>query len=157
VDTASSYTVIARVNLATLDNDQAIASQQGGLFSNFVLLYDAAARAFSAYVNDMRGKPAVTVTASTPVEAGRWYEVALVADAIAGELRLYVDGCLAAHAPKPPSWRSVGAFVVGAAKTPGKRIDFFNGMVDDVRIYNGAMKSAPLRSGSEDLCAVPNP
>jgi GH43 family beta-xylosidase len=148
VNTEGSYTVSAEVLMTDLNADAAIATQEGGIFSSFTLLYSAEAGSFAVQVTDMRGQPAAEAVARIPVAADTWYGVTAVADRLTDTVTLYIDGREAASAPLPAGWRSAGAFVIGATKARGQRTALFTGRLDDIFIFNGALSSTDARAFS---------
>ena len=87
-----------------------------------------------------------------PVAPGRWRHVAATADGDA--MKLYVDGRLRVQRPLPPeaSVPAVGAFAVGA--NPAAKW-FFNGLIDDVRVYDRALSAAQIELlVRDDLAAL---
>lgn len=73
----------------------------------------------------------------TKPELGRWYH--LVGVRSGDEIKLYVDGALAATEAAGPADVSTGALAVGRAKWSGGNTDFWNGAVDQVRVYDKAL------------------
>jgi hypothetical protein len=77
--------------------------------------------------------------ATSPPITGGWQHLVGVHDAVAGELRLHVDGRLAATAGCfRPGWRARGPFVVGRGFF-GAPADWFTGNIDQVRVWNRAL------------------
>ncbi|MHC4758672.1 MAG: LamG-like jellyroll fold domain-containing protein [Planctomycetota bacterium] len=72
----------------------------------------------------------------TRVEAGRWYHVVATYDNPSSEVRLYINGQL----EEQEVW-TVGPVVIGKAAIGTWRDNgwFFDGFMDDIRIYNYAM------------------
>ncbi len=75
-------------------------------------------------------------------QVGRWYHLAGVYDAAAQSALLYVDGVLADVIFRVVAGPATGPTAVGRGKFAGNPVDFVNGAVDDVRLYQSAL-SAP--------------
>ncbi|MEU3252393.1 LamG-like jellyroll fold domain-containing protein [Streptomyces sp. NPDC006997] len=134
LDTTGSYAVAAWVRLDALPGNYATAVSQDGRrqASPFYLQYGQGAFAFSL----PGGQRARLVT--TP-ETGRWYHLVGVRDASSNEIRLYVDGKLAATTASGPNYVSTGPLAVGRAQWDGDDTDFWNGAVDEVHAYDKAL------------------
>jgi hypothetical protein len=76
------------------------------------------------------------------LQAGRWRHLAGVHDG--AEVRLYVDGALAARAPaRGPRRADVGPLLVGlGSDAQGRLLDAFAGRIDDVRLGRSARYAA---------------
>nr|WP_093821987.1 LamG-like jellyroll fold domain-containing protein [Streptomyces sp. PpalLS-921] len=132
LDTTGDYTVSAWASLDALPGNYAtVVSQDGRRQENpFYLQYGQGAFAFStpgAHRARLEMKP----------ELGRWYH--LVGVRSGDEIALYVDGELAATEAAGPADVSTGALAVGRAKWSGGNTDFWNGAVDQVRVYDKAL------------------
>ncbi|MFI1587101.1 LamG-like jellyroll fold domain-containing protein [Streptomyces halstedii] len=132
LDTTGDYTVSAWASLDALPGNYAtVVSQDGRRQENpFYLQYGQGAFAFStpgAHRARLEMKP----------ELGRWYH--LVGVRSGDEIALYVDGELAATEAAGSADVSTGALAVGRAKWSGGNTDFWNGAVDQVRVYDKAL------------------
>lgn len=132
VDTTGDYTVSAWASLDALPGNYAtVVSQDGRRTENpFYLQYGQGAFAFST----PGGKRA---RAEMTPETGQWYHLVGVRDG--DELKLYVDGSLAATAPAGSADVSTGPLSVGRAQYAGAKGDFWNGSIDQVRVYDKAL------------------
>ncbi|MEV4137814.1 DUF5127 domain-containing protein [Dactylosporangium sp. NPDC049742] len=147
VDTAGSFTVAAWVNLTSTANFATVLSQDGAQGSGFYLQYSAAdnAWAFAMLASDTAGAAATRAVSPFPPQAGGWTHLVGVRDAAAGQLRLYVNGVLAATATKPSAWASSGAFAIGRGRWNGAAADFLPGQIDRVRVWNRALTTTDVR------------
>ncbi|MFI2781060.1 LamG-like jellyroll fold domain-containing protein [Streptomyces sp. ALB3] len=132
VDTTGDYTVSAWASLDALPGNYAtVVSQDGRRQENpFYLQYGQGGFAFStpgAHRARLELKP----------ELGRWYH--LVGVRSGDEIKLYVDGELASTAAAGSADVSTGALSVGRAKWSGAHTDFWNGSVDQVKVYDKAL------------------
>ncbi|WP_328908505.1 PA14 domain-containing protein [Streptomyces sp. NBC_00234] len=132
VDTTGSYSVSAWASADTLPGNYAtVVSQDGRRTENpFYLQYGQGAFAFST-----PGGHRARVEMQP--DTGRWYHLVGVRDG--DEIKLYVDGELAATAAAGPADVSTGPLSVGRAKYAGQNGDFWNGSVDQVRVYDKAL------------------
>jgi hypothetical protein len=134
LDTTGSYSVAAWVKLNNVgDAFQTVLSQDGGANSAFFLQYSGADHRFAfSFV----GTRALAPTA--PV-AGQWYHLVGVRDAASGQLKLYVDGQLASAKPACLGGPSTGHTVIGRAQYGGQPVDYVNGAIDQVHVYDRAL------------------
>lgn len=134
VDTTGDYTVSAWVTLDELPGNFATAvSQDGRQKENpFYLQYGEGAFAFSLQGAERLRAP------MTP-ELGTWHHLVGTRDATSGEIRLYVDGTLADSATVEHSSVSTGPLAIGRAKWNGGNTDWWNGAIDEVRVWDEAL------------------
>jgi len=83
---------------------------------------------------------------ATAVETGRWYHLVGVRDATTNEIRLYVDGKLAATTTGGDAYPSTGGLTVGRAHWDGSNVDFWNGAVDEVHAFAKALSTQEVSS-----------
>ncbi|MET9110378.1 LamG-like jellyroll fold domain-containing protein [Streptomyces zhihengii] len=132
LDTTGDYSVAAWVKLDSVPSNYATAlSQDGRRQENpFYLQYGQGAFAFST-------PGAHRARVETTPETGRWYHLVGVREG--GEIRLYLDGELAATAAAGPADVSTGPLAVGRAKWGGNNVDFWHGAVDQVHAWDKAL------------------
>ncbi|WP_405392790.1 PA14 domain-containing protein [Streptomyces sp. NBC_01102] len=132
VDTTGDYTVSAWASLDALPGNYAtVVSQDGRRQENpFYLQYGQGAFAFSTPGGNR-------ARFEVQPELGRFYHVVGVRSG--DEIKLYVDGELAATAAAGAADVSTGALSVGRAKWSGANTDFWNGSVDQVKVYDKAL------------------
>ncbi len=93
---------------------------------------------------------AVDARSRTPLSTGRWHHVAFTADG--SVLRLYEDGRQVAGTPAPGALATplVQSVAIGAKTNdagtglPRMRKGFFNGRIDDVRLYDRALSASEI-------------
>ncbi|WP_185792315.1 LamG domain-containing protein [Actinoallomurus bryophytorum] len=153
VHTDQSFTVAGWVQTpGRPTKNAAVFSQEGNVNSAFTLRYtpdpDDQANA-GGYQIDMPDKDATGEThqvAAHPAfqSNGDWDHVAIVYDAFADEMSLYVNGELEQSEDGPVSYRSntlafdaIKAFQIGRTKTDGTYGEYWPGVIDDVWILNG--------------------
>lgn len=136
VDTTGDYTVSAWVTLDELPGNFATAvSQDGRQKENpFYLQYGEGAFAFS-----LQGADRVSVP-MTP-ELGSWHHLVGTRDAETGDVRLYVDGELGGSTTVDHSSVSTGPLAIGRAKWNGGFTDWWNGAIDEVRVWDEALSA----------------
>ncbi|WP_410644106.1 LamG-like jellyroll fold domain-containing protein [Amycolatopsis sp. lyj-346] len=139
VNTEGSYSAAAWVKFnAVGDGFQTVVSQDGDSNSAFFLQYSGADhRLAMSFV----GTRALAPTAPEP---NRWYHVAGVRDTASGTLKLYVDGRLAATKSVCLGEASTGHTVIGRGKYGGSPVDFLDGAVDQVHVYDRALSDADV-------------
>ncbi|MET7392420.1 LamG-like jellyroll fold domain-containing protein [Dactylosporangium sp. NPDC005572] len=141
LNTASDYTAAAWVRLDKADGAfQTVVSQDGPTNSDFYLQYSGADQRFAMSFAGVRAlapaKPAV----------GQWYHLVGVRDTVKGELRLYVDGELAGTAGAClPQAGPTGNTVIGRGKFGGNPVDYLDGTVDQVHLYDRALSPTEIR------------
>jgi hypothetical protein len=142
LDTAADYTAAAWVKLNKADGAfQTVVSQDGPQSSDFYLQYSGADQRFAVSFPGLR--------AVSPVkpEVGRWYHLVGVRDAANSQLRLYVDGALAAtQTVCQPFTKPTGHTVIGRGKYNGNLVDYLDGTVDQVHMYDRALSAAEVKA-----------
>ncbi|WP_433307202.1 LamG-like jellyroll fold domain-containing protein [Actinoplanes sp. CA-030573] len=137
LNTASDYSAAAWVKLDKADGAfQTVVSQDGASNSDFFLQYSGADQRFAMSFAGVRA------LASFKPETGRWYHLVGVRDTVKGELRLYVDGRLAGTASAcMPQAAPTGNTVIGRGKYGGNPVDYLDGTVDQVHLYDRALSA----------------
>ena len=121
---------------------------------NVVSQYQSANRGFELYMVSGKVRIAIYRSASDTTPArresvntlndGNWHHVAGVYDGAAGTLNMYVDGALSngTLTGSVPSaiYNSTQAIMIGAYNLGG----YFNGSIDDVRIYNRVLTAPEI-------------
>jgi len=118
-----------------------VVSQDGPSHSDFFLQYSGQ--------NQRWAMSFAGVRALGPVkpEAGRWYHLVGVRDSVDGELRLYVDGELAGTTSACLSDATpTGTTVIGRGKFGGNPVDYLDGTVDQVHLYDRALSATEIRA-----------
>ncbi|MFI5916262.1 LamG-like jellyroll fold domain-containing protein [Dactylosporangium sp. NPDC051541] len=141
LNTASDYSAAAWVKLDKADGGfQTVVSQDGPSNSDFYLQYSGADQRFAMSFAGVR--------ALAPVKpnVGQWYHLVGVRDTVKGELRLYVDGELAGTASAClPQSGPTGNTVIGRGKYGGNPVDYLDGTVDQVHLYDRALSADEIR------------
>jgi hypothetical protein len=146
VNTQGDFTVSAWVNLNNLSAHQTAVSQDGTQISGFYLQYlNTGKFAFGMSGTDVTSTITRAQSTTLPV-AGTWYHLTGVRDFSNGQLSLYVNGSLQGTASFAGKWNATGHTIVGAGKWTGARAEYWNGQIDDVRIYNRALRAEEIQA-----------
>lgn len=142
LDTSGNYTATAWVKLNKADGSfQTVVSQDGDRDSAFFLQYSGQDQRFAM---SFPGQRALAPTKPNP---GQWYHLTGVRDVVNDELRLYVDGELAAtKSACSLDSTSTGNTVIGRAKFGGNSVDYLDGTVDQVHLFDRALGAEEVRS-----------
>lgn len=146
VHTDRSLTVSAWVRLTGTAHDATVAAQAGGVNSGFQLAYSKSADrwTFGKPLDDTGTTDVARAVSDQPPVLDAWTHLVGVYDVGAPggkkQLRLYVNGIARSTAPMlTSSWDATGPLEIGRAKANGAFQDHFEGDVDDVRVYAGAL------------------
>lgn len=102
--------------------------------------------AFTRQNSDSTSAATATTSSSFWPTPGVWYHLAGVYDASTQTISLYVDGSLQQTVSYPSGWQGYGHTAIGRGWFNGQRVDFFNGQIDDVRIYNTALSASQIQA-----------
>ncbi|WP_432123773.1 LamG domain-containing protein [Streptomyces sp. C10-9-1] len=147
----SSFTVAVRALPTTLDPErsQTVISLPGAHADRFAVRYQATTGQWELVVaeEDTSGTATVKVTDDVhpATNEGSGQHLAVVYDAFANELRLYVEGQLADSAITSDDtlWKATGGLQVGRSALGGG--EYFAGALDEVRVYAGAADPLAVR------------
>ncbi|WP_019812183.1 LamG-like jellyroll fold domain-containing protein [Saccharomonospora halophila] len=135
VDTAGSYSVSAWAKLDEATGAfQTVVSQDTGHHSAFFLQYSGQDRRWAM---SFVGRRALSPEKPEP---GRWYHLTGVRDAAEGTLSLFVDGEKVDTINGCTPEETRGDTVIGRAQYGGEEVDHLGGDVDDVRIFDRALR-----------------
>ncbi|MCK1819130.1 LamG domain-containing protein [Streptomyces sp. XM83C] len=140
LDTTAPFTVSAWVRLApdaSTTAMQTAVSQDGTTASRFLLQYDDTVGTWAFKVRSADQSTKVSAVAPTPAERGVWTHLTGVWDG--ARVLLYVGGELKGSADTTLSWAAPAGLNVGRARWNGSYVNFFDGSVDDVRVYSRAL------------------
>jgi hypothetical protein len=144
LDTSESFTVAAWVKLNNTAGYQTIVGFDGTQASPFDLQTNGAgAFRFFQTAADTAAPANVSSTGGTPV-AGTWYHLTGVYNKAAGTIQLYINGVAQPSATALTSWTATGSTTIGRAKWTGANVDFVNGAIDDVRLYQRVLTPAEI-------------
>ncbi|RJQ66447.1 LamG domain-containing protein [Pseudonocardiaceae bacterium YIM PH 21723] len=147
LQTDNSYTVSAWTRLDRNDRNYSVLAQDGNRTVPFDLQYLRAENrwALSLIGPDTDSGLAIRAVAAEQPKLGEWTHLTAVYDVRRQQVRLYVNGQLAATATATESWQANGPFVVGRAKWQGVPVDqAYAGAIDEVRAYQGVLSDAEI-------------
>ncbi|MFC4064621.1 LamG-like jellyroll fold domain-containing protein [Actinoplanes subglobosus] len=171
VNTATSFSVAGWVHLKELlpTTHITFASQDGTDAAGFELGVRQAGTTPAPYwsfgMKDTSAQSSATVaalssSALTVADIGRWTHLAGTYDAVEKKLRLYVNGKKVAETNRTATpWSAAGRFAVGRGFTGGTASGFWNGSIADVQAFDrvlvpedftGKLASAPDSGGFDE-------
>ncbi|PUB31596.1 concanavalin A-like lectin/glucanase superfamily protein [Promicromonospora sp. AC04] len=163
IDTTKSFVVSAHVRLpqdADLTGHDVAISQNGTVLSPFALMWWGSCRAdggcwsFNLYQTDAAGSGIVRATQSSAVTytPGEWVHLTGAWNEDTGKASLWVCPIGTPEKPAPANpirsdstatissmWRATGATVIGRGKSNGESAHFFDGEIDNVRVFEGTV------------------
>ncbi|MDG4820802.1 LamG domain-containing protein [Asanoa sp. WMMD1127] len=159
VATGHSFTVAGWATAATAPiGKAAVFSQEGVTNSGFIVRYAPSVAGgvggWQAEMPSMDSAEAVaqTVDHSAYRWQSQWDHLAVVYDALADTLRLYVNGTLEETTDRVSTrWNTVGfdatkALQLGRAKTGGAWHEFWPGVIDDVWAFSGVLSPEQVQT-----------
>ncbi|WP_078900082.1 LamG-like jellyroll fold domain-containing protein [Streptomyces sp. SBT349] len=135
LDTSKSFSVSlwARLPEGGLSGPGTAVSQAGWNADGFALTVDPQTGwSFSRDASDVAGAAAVRARQGHVPELGEWTNVTGVFDNVNQQLRLYVDGSLAASTGFTGAWEARGVTTLGATGDGS----YFTGRLDEVQLYD---------------------
>ncbi|GAA4720745.1 LamG domain-containing protein [Phytohabitans rumicis] len=156
LDTGRSFTVTAWAYLTETNVDRTVVGQDGNRNSAFRLQYRASDNKWAVVVPtaDTDNAGDLVLTSAQSAAAHHWMHLAVVYDADAHQLRLYVNGLLSAAQVDVTVWRAGGPLSMGRARLNGRNAEFFASGIDDVRAYPRALSDGEVRTVHDDARAV---
>ncbi|MCG3039414.1 LamG domain-containing protein [Streptomyces sp. S1A] len=147
-----SFTITARARLTTDSpaQSQTVFSLPGQNTDRVAVRYQAATGQWELEVSETDAADAPTTVfleeEQLPVSGGSGQHLAVVYDAFANELRLYVEGQLTAtaHGQDDTLWPATGGLQVGRSAQGGGS-EYFAGALDEVRVYAGAVDPTGIK------------
>lgn len=145
MDTYQSFAVSAWARLPKdKSSSQAmVVAHQSGTANRGFELYHSNGWVFQRATADVVGAPlvrAVETATSGPncpvAPPGEWTHAVGVYDIDAQQIRLYVNGCLKDTQPFTTPWLATGSVTLGASGYPSGFANFFQGDLDDIRLYD---------------------
>ncbi|MFE7902418.1 LamG domain-containing protein [Streptomyces sp. NPDC057424] len=157
----SSFTVTARAQLTSLDPEksQTVLSLPGANANRVQVRYQAATGQWELAVAETDRATAEVVTFTNeeelPDTGGSGQHLAVVYDAFANSIRLYVEGQLVAgaHGTDDTLWSATGGLQIGRSLRGAS--EYFAGAIDEVRVYGGAADPVAVQKMS-GLTAEPD-
>ena len=148
VDTSSNFTASCWVKLNSTSGFQTLLSIDGNNLSGFFLQLQGNGRfGFRKHGSDSTAATAYYAECPVPASAGVWYHLTGVFSNTANRLLLYTNGALAANVVYSGTvWSGAGNTAIGRGKYNGGNVDFVNGQIDDVRLYQSALSAGQIQS-----------
>jgi sugar lactone lactonase YvrE len=140
-------------------------SQNG---AEYELYLDGTGHATFAVRDSSYSSSAFSASGSTDLRDGGWHLVTGVLDRAATQVEVYVDGALQGNISAsglgdiadPGSPLEIGRLFIQTF-SPYHPIDYFNGMIDEVQVYNRALTAAEIQAihaaGSAGVCTASSP
>ncbi|MFD8915337.1 LamG domain-containing protein [Streptomyces sp. NPDC059575] len=161
VSGGSSFTISARAQLTSLDPEksQTVLSLPGANANRVQVRYQAQTQQWELAVarTDVAAPQIVTFSddQELPDTGGSGQHLAVVYDAFADSLRLYVEGQLVAGAygTDDTLWSATGGLQVGRSLRGAS--EYFAGAIDEVRVYSGAADQVAVQQMAA-LTALPD-
>jgi hypothetical protein len=153
LNTTSSFTISAWVNLTSTNHTATIASQDGTNNSAFALQYNATSDRwmFGMAASDTVGASTAAVQSTTAPATNTWTHLVGSYDAITHALTLYVNGAKAGTASDSTPWNAPGSFALGRDHSGGVNGDFFPGDLSTVNLFNYALTGPQVTALYEQI------
>ncbi|MEV6241923.1 LamG domain-containing protein [Lentzea sp. NPDC051838] len=148
VRTDQSFSVVVRAKLSQTGGRFPVISQIGDRTSGFSVEYDESVKTWRLRMTDADkdGPNERFIKANRDAVKDEEVHLAAVYDAAAGELRLYVDGHPQGDAAFHVSeWHARGPVQIGQGRFNGQLMQYFNGTVNDARLYQGVLTPNEIR------------
>lgn len=158
-DTSGSFSVTALVLPDQLSQDMTVFSIAGEHRSLAEVRYDAAAGAWELTLAKTDSPDAETVSVTSPKSPNTWSPqgIAVVFDGALGEWTLYVDGSqggVSISDEEIESWTAAAGIEIGRTTTADAA--YFDGGIDEFRVYSGAISDYYLDALSMSGTEMPN-
>lgn len=93
-----------------------------------------------------------SIVSTVPINDGQWHHIAMTRDAASGQVNLYIDGALNVSGTSDVGLKTSRFFTIGATTIVANDsvtrtgATYFNGSLDDVRIYNSILGASEIAS-----------
>lgn len=85
-----------------------------------------------------------TTKSTIPINDGTWRHIVLTRDHVAGEYKIYIDGGLNANGAIATGLIGTGFSSIGRIEDTGGTPEYFDGELDEVRIYDNVLSDAQV-------------
>lgn len=140
---ATDITISAWINLKQLHSDYQAVSSDTWTKYHFGISPDSRNIWFNVKKTDANQVSSGTYTLP---ETDRWYHVAGVASETNGYVRLYVNGVQVKNNSTSFTIRKIAGNVIIGANGVGSSADYFNGFIDEVKIYPYARSAVQIKA-----------
>lgn len=158
VNTGDDFSVSAWATFTGTSGYQTVVSIDGDQVSGFYLQLRGDTGRFSLTRLSTDSTSATTVTAqavTTSPTTGTWYHLVGVQDTTAGRILLYVNGILQDSVPYTSPWRASGKTAIGRGRYDGNRVDFLQGQIDDVQVFDRALPATEVAALAGTTATAP--
>ncbi len=145
VNTGADFSVCTWVLLNNLNGWQTIVSEDGTNISGFFLQYSQSIGNkfdFAIQSADSTTSTAYRAASTSSPAAGGWYHLCGVRSG--SNILLYVNGALQQSVAITGAWAATGKVAVGRGMWGAAQVDWTNGTIDQVRIYNRALSASEV-------------
>ena len=153
IDASENFTVTTWVKSSTTGAFYRILDKRESGGTGYELFLNNSSGAFALNLENTGGANSGTGYSSTSITDGNWHHIAFVTDRTASESKIYIDGVLedtrSLASIATASFANANNLVIGKESTNND--EFFNGDVDELRVWSKAMTAAELIS---DMTAV---
>ena len=125
--------------------------EAGGTGDIFWGWIDSSGRIGISVANDF----AADQKSTSAINDGTWHHVALTRDASGGETRVYVDGTLESTGSTPTGTIDNAFESIGRIEDTGGSPEYFDGELDEVRIYDGVLDENEVQTVYNGTHACP--
>jgi trimeric autotransporter adhesin len=133
----TNFTVSAWIKRNT--SGKTILSKRNSTFTTgYDLMINSGGYAEMSWMNGTKQ----TITSSVIIPTGKWHNVGVTFDGT--NARMYIDGVLDVTTPLSPVLSNTQSFIIAAASGTGTT-SFFDGTIDEVRVWGTALSAAELR------------
>ncbi|MCF6474753.1 LamG domain-containing protein [Nonomuraea sp. MG754425] len=140
LDTTKSFSVSAWARLPEGKQARAgvVTTQIGAVRPAFELYYSASYDRwiFNRFSSNTADATITRATGTASPQGGEWAHLVGVYDAVAKEIKLYVNGRLQQATPFTTPWNATGVLQIGAGAYDALPRSFFSGEIDDVRAFD---------------------
>ncbi|MFG2512763.1 LamG-like jellyroll fold domain-containing protein [Streptomyces sp. NPDC048584] len=155
VETRSSYTISAWARVTPgATGTKTVLSQDGGSGSPFYVSYGAdgikdwSLRVLTAKDGAYTWNKA---RAKQTSPTGVWTHLTASFDADNNKVRLYVNGVFQSEVDAGVPWSATGGLQIGRAKWSGNYVDYFDGVVDEVTVWQRTLTSEEIAKDAKLL------
>jgi hypothetical protein len=148
VDMGDTFGVDMWVKLETGTGVQTVFAQKGVRRNGFALQYRPESKrwSFNVPTRDDDSAPLVHALSAQEAVVGQWVHLAGVYDRVTGDLRIYVNGKLSGTSAPVSPWRTDGDHTMGHGTDQGTAGEYFTGVIDEVRVYEGLLTEHEIRT-----------
>nr|WSW69201.1 LamG domain-containing protein [Streptomyces sp. NBC_00995] len=154
LETRSGYTVGGWVRLAAKASDEIVVSQDGTLYSPFIIWYKQSSDAWCFGVKEKDESTGHAYSGVCSLQRARlnaWTHVAGSYDPVTNGVVLYVNGKRQGAATAQGAWASSGGLQIGRYKWANVYQYYFNGSIDEVAAWQQVLSDAQVATEARVL------